>query len=78
MEGSRRLLRSQPRRLGLGLLARRDPSEAVPTYHEGAKLTLQTGTFYLAGNRNFLLGSDTLRLFQCGMSLEEGFDSNAG
>jgi hypothetical protein len=30
----------------------------VRTYHEGPKPTLKTGTFYLAGNRNFLLGSD--------------------
>src|SRR3954471_12242133 len=37
------------------------PRTAVPTYHEGLKQTLKTGTFYLAGNRNFLFGSDTSR-----------------
>ena len=42
----------------LGDPARRDPGEAVRTYHEGPHLTLKTGTFYLAGNRNFLFGSD--------------------
>ena len=43
----------------LGSLARRDPGEAVRTYHEGFLPTLKIGTFYLAGNRNFLFGSDT-------------------
>jgi hypothetical protein len=43
----------------LGNRARRDPSTAVRTYHEGLKPTRKTGTFYLAGNRNFLFGSDT-------------------
>ena len=42
----------------LGNLTRRDPGEAVRTYHEGCRPTLKTGTFYLAGNRNFLFGSD--------------------
>ena len=42
----------------LGNRPRRDPGAAVRTYHEGPKPTLKTGTFYLAGNRNFLLGSD--------------------
>jgi hypothetical protein len=43
----------------LGNPARRDPGEAMRTYHEGLQSTLKTGTFYLAGNRNFLFGSDT-------------------
>ena len=43
----------------LGNRPRRDPGAAVRTYHEGLKLALKTGTFYLAGNRNFLFGSDT-------------------
>ena len=42
----------------LGNRTRRDPGTAVRTYHEGLNLTPRTGTFYLAGNRNFLLGSD--------------------
>jgi hypothetical protein len=46
----------------LGNRTRRDPGTAVRTYHEGLKPTLKTGTFYLAGNRNFLLGSDTKKL----------------
>jgi hypothetical protein len=36
----------------------------VRTYHEGFPQTLKIGTFYLAGIRNFLFGSDTLRFFQ--------------
>ena len=43
----------------LGNRTRRDPGAAVRTYHEGLKPTPKTGTFYLAGNRNFLLGSDS-------------------
>jgi hypothetical protein len=43
----------------LGNRTRRDPGTAVRTYHEGLKPTRRTGTFYLAGNRNFLFGSDT-------------------
>ena len=43
----------------LGNRARRDPGTAVRTYHEGFQPTLKTGTFYLAGNRNFLFGSDS-------------------
>ena len=43
----------------LGNPARRDPGGAVRTYHEGRKLVFKTGTFYLAGNRNFLFGSNT-------------------
>jgi hypothetical protein len=43
----------------LGNRPRRDPGAAVRTYHEGLKLALKTGTFYLAGNRNFLFGSDS-------------------
>jgi hypothetical protein len=45
----------------LGSLARRDPGETVRTYHEGFQSTLQIGTFYLAGIRNFLFGSDKVR-----------------
>ena len=52
--------RSQLRRLGFGRLTRRDPGKAVRTYHEGCYPTCKTGTFYLAGSRNFLFGSDTL------------------
>src|SRR4051794_26559861 len=44
----------------LGDLARRDPGEAVRTYHEGRATAPITGTFYLAGKRNFLFGSDIL------------------
>ena len=51
--------RSQLRRLGFGRFARRDPNEAVRTYHEGFQATLKIGTFYLARSRNFLFGSDT-------------------
>ena len=47
----------------LGDPTRRDPGGAVRTYHEGRHSALKTGTFYLAGNRNFLLGSDTIK--QC-------------
>jgi len=43
----------------LGDRTRRDPDAAMRTYHVGLKQTLKTGTFYLAGNRNFLFGSDT-------------------
>jgi hypothetical protein len=42
----------------LGNRPRRDPGAAVRTYHEGHQQTFKTGTFYLAGNRNFLFGSD--------------------
>ena len=42
----------------LGNRPRRDPGAAVRTYHEGLKPALKTGTFYLAGNRNFLFGPD--------------------
>src|SRR6478736_194642 len=45
----------------LGDLARRDPGEAVRTYHGRRATAFITGTFYLAGNRNFLFGSDTCR-----------------
>ena len=60
LEGSRRLLRSQPRRLGFGPPRRARPRRSY------ANITMRvrkpepkTGTFYLAGNRNFLFGSDT-------------------
>jgi hypothetical protein len=39
-------------------LARRDPGKTVRTYHEDFQSALKIGTFYLAGNRNFLFGSD--------------------
>ena len=44
----------------LGDRTRRDPDAAMRTYHVGLKQTLKTGTFYLAGNRNFLFGSDNV------------------
>jgi hypothetical protein len=47
-----------PVALASGNRTRRDPGTAVRTYHEGLKPTLKTGTFYLAGKRNFLPGSD--------------------
>jgi hypothetical protein len=46
----------------LGNRARRDPGTAVQPYHEGFQQTFETGTFYLAGNRNFLFGSDSARV----------------
>ena len=55
----------------LGNRARRDPGAAVRTYHEGLKPTLKTGTFYLAGNRNFLFGSDKTLLDDLGKSVQE-------
>jgi hypothetical protein len=42
--------------------AKRDPGRAVRTYHGVRKPNLKTGTFYLAEDRNFLFGSDTLEL----------------
>ena len=42
----------------LGCLAGRDPAKAVRTYHAGRNPARKTGTFYLAGIRNFLFGSD--------------------
>ena len=42
----------------LGNRTRRDPGAAVRTYHGVQSRTLKTGTFYLAGKRNFLFGSD--------------------
>src|SRR5689334_5077998 len=56
--------RSQLRRLGFGRLTRRDPGKAVRTYHEGCSPTFKTGTFYLAGSRNFLFGSDSINEIQ--------------
>jgi hypothetical protein len=38
-------------------------------------LTLKTGTFYLAGNRNFLFGSDTFVLERIRDLSIEGFNS---
>jgi hydroxypyruvate isomerase len=43
----------------LGDPAKRDPGEAMRTYHEGLHLAFETGTFYLARKRNFLFGSDS-------------------
>jgi len=37
------------------------PARLCEHYHEGPHLTLETGTFYLAGNRNFLFGSDRVQ-----------------
>jgi hypothetical protein len=45
----------------LGNRTRRDPDAAVRTYHEGLKPARKRGTFYLAGERNFLLGPDRWR-----------------
>ena len=53
--------RSQLRRLGFGRFARRDPNEAVRTYHGVSDSTLKIGTFYFGGIRNFLLWSDTFK-----------------
>ena len=44
----------------LGNRPGRDPEAAVRTYHGVPSRPFETGTFYLAGNRNFLFGSDTL------------------
>ena len=59
----------------LGNRPRRDPGAAVRTYHEGLDPTLKTGTFYLAGNRNFLFGPDRqdrrLLMWQCHMKEEK-------
>ncbi len=54
-----RLLRSQLRRFGFGVRTRREPGTAVRTYHLGSPATLEIGTFYFGGIRNFLLWSDT-------------------
>ena len=43
----------------LGSLVGRDSDLAVRTYHLRFSTTHQLGTFYLAGVRNFLFGSDT-------------------
>jgi len=57
----------------LGHPARRDPSEAMRTYHEGRQLALVTGTFYLATNRNFLFGSDKAALDRWGRGDPESY-----
>ena len=44
----------------LGNPARRDPGKAMRTYHEGRYPTPTRGTFYLAGDRNFLFGSNSI------------------
>jgi hypothetical protein len=46
----------------LGSLTRRDPGKAVRTYHVDLDGTLKIGSFYFAGNRNFLLCSDRLKV----------------
>jgi hypothetical protein len=51
-------LGANPVASALGNRTRRDPGTAVQPYHEGFKQTFESGTFYLAGNRNFLFGSD--------------------
>ena len=55
-----RSLRSQPRRLGLGLgrPARPGPPQP-PLYHRCSNDPTKTGHFYLARNRTFLFGVDT-------------------
>src|SRR5579871_5238882 len=62
----------------LGNPAGRDPGEAVRTYHEDRKLNPETGTFYLAGIRNFLFGSDIETGGFGTVSLAEGFVDGAG
>ena len=52
-------MRSQLRSLGFGHSAKRDPGEAVRTYHEGLCLTLELGTFYFGGDSNFLFWCNT-------------------
>jgi hypothetical protein len=59
-------LGANPVASALGNRARRDPGTAVQPYHEGFKQTFESGTFYLAGNRNFLFGSDTHTLIFTG------------
>ena len=55
-----RLLRSQPRRLGLGHGESARPGPPQPTlYHRLSQHSAKTGHFYLAANRTFLLGVDT-------------------
>ena len=44
--------------------AGRDPGEAMRTLPSGPTTRPETGTFYLAGNRNFLFGSDRSKLDQ--------------
>ena len=62
-EGSRRLLRSQPRRLGFGQPHQARPRRSYANIPWGWKVNLETGTFYLAESRNFLFGSDIELLF---------------
>ena len=59
-EGICRLLRSQPRRLGSGQPRQARPPRGCANISRGFLPALRTGTFYLAGNRNFLFGSDSL------------------
>src|ERR1039458_2029522 len=42
------------------------PVKLCEYYYEGFSIPFKLGTFYLAGNRNFLLGSDMLRHGWCG------------
>jgi hypothetical protein len=53
------MLRSQPRRLSaLDNPAGRDPAKLCEHYHRVQQLVPQTGTFYFAGNSNFLFWPD--------------------
>ena len=54
-----RFLRSHPRRIGLGRRSGRHPAAAATEYHGCFRWIPQTGTFYFAGKRNFLLCLDT-------------------
>jgi len=41
------------------------PARTTPTYHRVNRKPGKIGTFYLAGNRNFLLGLDTWKMVFC-------------
>ena len=57
-----RLLRSQPRRLGLGLGGPARPApRQPPLYHRLSSHPAKTGHFYSAANRTFLLGVDKIK-----------------
>ena len=51
------ILRSQPRRIGLGHPLGRDPGRTTSTYHV-LSASAQSGPFYLAEKRTFLFGGD--------------------
>ena len=57
-ENPRRLLRSQPRRLGFGQPRRARSRRGYANITIGARNCPQNRNFLLAGNRNFLFGSD--------------------